>query len=286
MSDVLKHDRGIPLFRSPFQKIMHLYHRADVSVDTVLEIVETDAWLTARYLKLANSAAFSPGESIRSVKEALIRIGLEEVCRLASLLAIMDTCHFFRSDWNRPRWQQFWFHTLLTARLTERLAVAYAPLTGKEYLSGVLHDVGKLFWRRFFRSEFEAVEKMAEEDSSISFTEIEYKQYQTTDAEIGSALAERWKFHPEIVQAIRFSPDPSLHPNWGAIPPSSNCLLPVCIHIAKVAAKQEQVDFFNVKELASFSLLHDFHVLGRIGMNLERERTMADLLIQHIMEES
>jgi len=198
------------VFSSTALKLIDAANRVDLDMGTIAEIVKLDPGLTAKYLKLANSVWFR-GRSIMSVEDALIRIGLREVRRLASTIGVMDVLSLFRTGTRgrpiNPRieveWEMFWLHSILTARLTESLAASYRAVVGKEYLAGLLHDVGKLFMGRYFHPQFESAMTRALEKGCGLF-ETEEELFDTTHAEIGWALCEKWRLHPEVARAIRF----------------------------------------------------------------------------------
>lgn len=69
------------------QLLAELNH-AEPHTDTLVELIEQDPTLTYRLLRIVNSAALSHGNRISSVREALVLLGLDELRKWVSLLAL------------------------------------------------------------------------------------------------------------------------------------------------------------------------------------------------------
>src|SRR5689334_16417778 len=100
MLRVIQRDPSVPAFSATAQKLLELCRQEDPSMDQISEVVELDPRLTAKYLRLANSPAFLTAETISCVEDALVRIGMNEVRKLASFIAVIDVCHHFHKPHN------------------------------------------------------------------------------------------------------------------------------------------------------------------------------------------
>ncbi len=228
----MKKDSMVPAFSSAAERLNELVSQ-EAPLKEIAEVVNLEPGLAAKVLRLSNSAAFG-GKSIQHIDEALFRIGVKEIRKLAMAIGVMDRVSHLRVKVN---WNLFWMHNLLTARLTEIIANTYRPPTGREYLAGLMHDIGKLFLEHHFAQDFEAIMLRAMERSCGMFA-AENQLYDITHAEVGSMLCEKWGLHQEIVRAIRFHHDPSSpfckDPNH----PEDEHLLAACICLADALANR------------------------------------------------
>jgi putative nucleotidyltransferase with HDIG domain len=284
----LEHDSVVPSFSIAAPKLMSLIN-ADAGMEEIGEVVKLEAGLTSKVLRLANSVAFG-GKSIKSIDEALMRIGIVELRRLAMAIGIADRVSHLKV---KVDWNMYWLHCLLTARVTEVLAAAYRELSGKEYLAGLLHDVGKLFLEHHFPKDFEAAIFRAMERGSGMY-EAEKQLYDTNHAEVGSLLCEKWGLHKEIVRGIRFHHEPASPFNKDQNNPEEERLLATCICVADALANMckaniqgaQKFDGIELEGLPGWNLLQEMPARGTIDLNLELEIQKAQDSISALMGEA
>lgn len=116
----------------------------DESYRTISEIIAVDTALVARVLALANSALYRPDAPIRSVEQALLRLGLRRFHTLLLTAALRQLLFELGGD----QWQQlrdFWRHSLTTALTAKALATLTRYQEPDEaFMLGMLHNVGEL----------------------------------------------------------------------------------------------------------------------------------------------
>jgi putative nucleotidyltransferase with HDIG domain len=79
-------------------------------------------------------------------------------------------------------------------------------------VAGLLHDIGKVILTLEFAKEYEAAMGEAQE-KRISIFEAEKNQFNATHADVGSWLAEKWRFPRNLVEVIEFHHRPALAKN-------------------------------------------------------------------------
>lgn len=128
-------------------KALQLLRSANVSLPAVASILENDPLVSARILRLSNSAAYAARESAISVSQAVSRLG---VATLEAMLIEVSASGVFASK-NKEinaACQQLWEHSLATGVVSRDLALLVFGQAGHEFaqtafLSGLLHDIGK-----------------------------------------------------------------------------------------------------------------------------------------------
>jgi putative nucleotidyltransferase with HDIG domain len=264
--------KDIPAFSATTQRLMDTVGQRYVTFSELAEVVRLDPGLASKYLRLANSAMFG-GQNITDISHALLRLGFDEIRRLATGVEVIDRLSHLceQIDWN-----QFWLHSLLTAQLTERLANAYQPMSGKEYVAGLLHDVGKLFLQKYYPQQFNSV-IMHSVKTGCSLFDAEIQFLGVTHPELGSALCEKWRLHEEITHSIRFHHEPDkLRPNGDAAKRGMS-LLATCIcvgdSLAKVCdqrAKEGQpLSNADLTSIPEWIFLAHFTPRAQLDLNLE-----------------
>ncbi len=128
--------------RVPQQVIAAIQDPGTTSEDLALMINE-DAALTMRVLKLANSVAFGSRQPTSDLKLACSRLGMRNLTNIAQVVA---HAHLFRVG--NPAFETLmcrqWEHAVATARLAEVLALPSGGVLPRTvFLSGLVHDIGK-----------------------------------------------------------------------------------------------------------------------------------------------
>jgi signal transduction histidine kinase len=110
----------------------------------VSRIMTTDTALVARVLSLANSALYRSDPPIRSVEQALLRLGTHRFQTLLLTSALRQLLF----DLGGNEWQQlrdFWRHSLTTALTARALAtLTRYPDPDEAFLLGMVHNIGEL----------------------------------------------------------------------------------------------------------------------------------------------
>ncbi len=142
----------LPPANSPRGKLWDIVNSPDSSINDCEEVILLDSALTSRIFRVANSAAM--GLSVENISQAILRLGFSRVREQAFNATIFDQY----SSWSLPpEWDLFWLRNIFVARCCERVAAAYTPTDGSEYLTGLIHDMGWLFLASYFPHEFTAL---------------------------------------------------------------------------------------------------------------------------------
>jgi putative nucleotidyltransferase with HDIG domain len=122
--------------------------------------------------------------------------------------------------------QIFWKHSLAVGLAAKALAASAGLNPDHAFTAGLLHDIGRLVLVTCFPDHYRTVvENRAKSDDFLVAREREELGFDHAD--VGAALAKRWKFSPEVSEAVR-----AHHQPWrpDALP------LVALIHVADVTA--------------------------------------------------
>ena len=105
-------------------------------------IIGGDRSLSKVVLRIAASAANRPAVPITSLQHAVSWLGLNEVTNIAFTLALQGRLLHVPGQQGRAR--RLWRHALASALWSRQLALLLEVETGPHYLSGLLHDIGRI----------------------------------------------------------------------------------------------------------------------------------------------
>ncbi len=164
-------------------------------------VVSADPALSARMLRVANSAAYRRSREVTSVQEALVVLGFVQARNIAISTAITgaypaDSLHaLFRID-------AFWRHSLAVAFRASDLAGQAKRLdVPSAFTAGVLHNIGRM---AMFHADPAGLDQAIAEAirSERSIEEVERELLGYDHAELGGLLAEQWNLPADIAAAI------------------------------------------------------------------------------------
>jgi putative nucleotidyltransferase with HDIG domain len=190
---------SLPTFPENITKIQELCSQKDVSIETVASMIRVDPSLTAELLKLANSADFYGGKRIETITEAIMRVGLKNI---KSLLIVASSRKIL--DERYKKFEQVWDHCNKVAFYARFIAIdrGYSSLADTVFMSGLLHDIGKIVLLSTERDLVEIIAEIIENRELITTTILEEVTLGISHTTIGRLTAEKWNFPEYLISTI------------------------------------------------------------------------------------
>lgn len=180
------------------------------SVDDFSRIIETDVDLTARLLRLANSAYYGFPQRLGTVSEVILLIGVQQLHDLVTGTLVID---FFKGiSPNRVTMESFWRHSLscgVAARVLARHRKD--PFPERMFVAGLLHDIGRLVIYMKMPAQAEAIFSLYK-PGTHPLSAAERHVLGVDHAEIGGALLRHWRFPEYLEIAVRHHHEPAAAP--------------------------------------------------------------------------
>jgi len=188
-------------------EILRASREDNLSVNQLLPIIEKDPPLAMKVLKIANSAYYGLKKDVKSLRHAIVIIGMRELSNIAvSFSVIKDLSHDVGDD--HISWKQFWKHSVACGYVAQLIVEELEISTRSNvYTLGLLHDIGKLVLYRIDPEGYiEAIElKKSRECSSA---DAEKEVFGVTHSDVGFWIAEKWKMSEDVISAIGYHHHP------------------------------------------------------------------------------
>ncbi|RMD81172.1 MAG: HDOD domain-containing protein [Lentisphaerae bacterium] len=198
---VLQKITEVPALPTAATQVLQAIQDPDVDITKLVRIIELDQSLTSNLLKLVNSALFSAGRKIGSVKEAVTRLGLRQISRLvvASAIAPMTNIEIVGYDLEPGL---LWRHSIRVAFAVNHLSdILSFPHDDEAFTAGILHDIGKIILGTFLQINAQKIIEHAYGEI-ISFDQAERELLGIDHAETGAALLRHWQIPESIVKPV------------------------------------------------------------------------------------
>ncbi|RUP35658.1 MAG: HDOD domain-containing protein [Curvibacter sp.] len=168
-------------------------------------IVGSDVTLSIAVLSLVNSAHFGLNRRIDNIEQAVGVLGLQQLTHLTMAVAMRNA-----SSFKNMKLERFWDASDKRAKLMVRLCRGVRSVNPNlAQAMGLFCDVGiPLLMQRF--PEYIETLRLANQESTHSFTELEFERHGMDHARIGAMMARAWGLNDTLVKAIQH------HHNEGA----------------------------------------------------------------------
>ena len=183
--------------------LMDLLDDPNTGAPQINRVMARDPALASKILKLVNSAYYGLSNRVSSLNQAIVILGFKTVKSIALSASVMGLfkTHAEKGTFDRSL---FWKHSIASAcvaRLVARKQKGADPEAA--FSAGLLHDIGKLVLDQYLPVDMESIVGIAQKDKS-DFISAERKVLETTHAEIGRWVAEKWGLPKELVGAIGY----------------------------------------------------------------------------------
>jgi HD-like signal output (HDOD) protein len=134
----------LPVLPELAQKVRLLMADDSCSFETVADLVELEAGMSARILQVANSPIYAGLERIRNLQQAVGRLGLRETLNIVQAVIAQNLFSSQAREFQHLL-KDLWIHSICTAYSNENIAQKLNIENSKDFfMMGLLHDVGKL----------------------------------------------------------------------------------------------------------------------------------------------
>jgi HD-like signal output (HDOD) protein len=185
--------RDLPVMPEVAAKVVNLTEgRLEISFKELETIIKVDPGLTAKILKIANSALYARQREIKNLQTAITLLGFKNI---KSLVLLVTASSFFPRMRKSGFYASYWRHCILSAFLSRTLAVRCArnDVAEEAFIAGLLHDIGQAVLFNASSEQYaQAME--AEKLGALTLETIEEQMFGANHREIGGALLKKWNF--------------------------------------------------------------------------------------------
>jgi HD-like signal output (HDOD) protein len=208
-------------------RLTQLLESPDSTNGAIGEVIVNDPALTARLLKLANSAFVGVPRKIETVSQAISLLGRNAVRDLILATSVAST---FRGI--PPQWvdmERFWLNSIACGVIARSLAFRCKMFENEPlFVAGLLHNVGRLVFYSCRPDQYRQVLELSGRNQD-AIDAAEQRIFGFTHAELGAALLKYWKLPERLQMAVAHK----LAPNQAPPAHRKNAAL---IHVASTLA--------------------------------------------------
>ena len=225
---IQRHIFDLPTLPAPLDALSEVMNDPKANVEDAARVISADQASAFKVLKFVNSAYFGMPRRVDSISRAIVIMGFEEVRNLILASSVIDS--FSDVDDSSPfRPKEFWSHSIAVGLLSRMIGSESGfKKTENFFVSGILHDVGKLVLFLAAKEKFCEAQELAQSEGRLARdTEVEVLGMDHSQA--GALLADRWRVPEPIKNVIR-------HHHHGTLPGTRDALVSA-VHVSDVVAR-------------------------------------------------
>ncbi len=194
--------KDLPVVPEVATKILKLAEdNLDISFKELESIIRMDPGLTAKILRIANSALYARQKEITNLQMAITLLGFKNI---KSLVLLVTASNMFSNMRKTSFHDYFWRHSLITGFIARSISQRCGKASKAEevFLSGLLHDIGQA---AFFSYDKEGYLKILERrrNGEASLEALENEYFGLDHRDVGGAILEKWNFPDMYVDTAR-----------------------------------------------------------------------------------
>lgn len=194
------------------------------------DIISQDPSLTARLLRVVNSAFYGFPSQIDTISMAITVLGTRQLRDLVMTTSVIN--RFRDIPTNVIDMENFWCHSLTSALAAKNFA-NHMKISNSErlFVAGLLHDIGKLVMYITLPDPSRQVIEVAGEPQ-VDSSHVEEAIFGFTHSQVGAELLRQWKLPESLIEPVAFHHTPAsanVYPQEVAI-----------VHLANIIANDIQ----------------------------------------------
>ncbi|MET0595589.1 MAG: HDOD domain-containing protein [Polyangiaceae bacterium] len=183
----------LPVMPEASALLISMTSNEDCTIQELSDVVQRDPLLAAHLLRIANSALYSPAYPSSSLRQAIQRLGMRELRRVAVTIAT-QTKVFRLRGWESEV-EELLLHSLTTALYASEIANTVRVGDEEAFLGGLLHDVGHPV-------VLQGLAEMQKTDNLDIPRAVMLELADQHHTNVGSRLVEQWGLSPRLAEVI------------------------------------------------------------------------------------
>ncbi len=250
--DGVDHLEPLPI---TLQKLVSALQDENIDMREVADIVEYDGAVAANILKVANSSAYAGRVHVKQVRDAVMRLGtttLLDISMGSYLRSLQVSAPLYDLTEN-----DLWLHSAAASLAVKALIKESGNrrIPAVANIAALVHDIGKLIMVRYLTANVDQIWAQAQQ-SGCAFVEAERALFGCDHAEVGGAMARKWNFPTQIVDAIE---------QHHAVSPQGDDLTVDAVMLANLVAKSVgaglgaegmnlRIDFYTIRQRVGLTI--------------------------------
>ena len=200
----------VPALPDLYVKLRDLVNSPSGTSQKAAELIAKDPALVMKVLKTVNSPAYGLRQQVSRLDQAVTLLGFNEVTNLVLAATVLKQFPVRPGD-RLLNLKKFWEHSIGVAVMARVVMKHSRKIFGtnaeEAFISGLIHDVGKLMLYQSFPKEFTEAMNLCRTEQ-LTMVLAEERVFGFTHQDLGAYVADAWGFSRNMVKAIELHNTP------------------------------------------------------------------------------
>jgi len=189
------------------QEIQDMMNSPDATASEIAKIIQKDTAIAINLIKASNSSYYGGVETIKDVKMAINRLGLDQTSSLVTEI-VNKGLYETKGSFLKPVMDQLWKHSLVVAYLARQIAGKVRSVKPEQaFVKGLVHDIGATLLIKnideiMAKGENKTEQERLIKENNASIEEV-IKSVFEVHGSFGGTLFESWNFGKDFVDVAR-----------------------------------------------------------------------------------
>jgi putative nucleotidyltransferase with HDIG domain len=212
--EIISQVKDLPVVSETARKLTRLLSEPDTHREELIQTLRCDNVMTAKLLRVCNSAHTGLSSRVGSIDQAVLLLGDNAIYRMVCAIGFGGAMGFAMPG-HAVEANGLWGHSLSTGMGAEYLTEieAYGEFQPSiAFTAGLLHDIGKLVLNQILTPKWRAEIRTRISEDAHSRVEAEKIVLGADHAEIGACLLQEWCLPEVIVESVANHHAPIIQP--------------------------------------------------------------------------
>lgn len=244
-----------------FYRVNEMVESSTAGMAQIGEVISQDPGLTARVLRMANSAMYGFSRKVDTVDRALTTIGTKQLRNLVLATSTIDAFDGIPNE--LVTMEDFWAHSIRCGCAAKLLAEnsGHKGMSDSLFVAGLLHDIGQLvIFSQLAEESHQLLTRAMEDVEETAISVYEHEVLGFDHAELGAELVAHWHLPELFAITIRYHHRPE-----DADTLQAECAI---VHIANSVAVLAELDSTDISETDAPPIQREAWQIAQLDENI------------------
>ena len=200
----------VPTLPSTVLRVMQMIEDPLCSTADLAGVITADPAMSAKVLRLSNSAYYGFRQKISNIPQAVTLLGFATLKNALLSAAVFDL--FRLSATTGFDMAALWKHSVAVATAAKLVAKRVRfPNAEKAFTAGLLHDIGKIMIARYLPASLATIAQVVR-DEQLAMYDAEARTIGLPHSGFGAWVMSRWSLPSPLIEAVEFHHHPTQAP--------------------------------------------------------------------------
>ena len=194
LAEHFKDGVDLPVLPDTSMEVLSLCSDGGCDAQLLSERISRDQSLAGHVLRVSNSTAYAPKESIVSLQQAVSRLGLSTIQEIA--IAVSLNARVFQAPGWGVKIREMWIHSAAAGIYAKEVARLLRQNVESAFLCGLLHDVGRPV---VLQALIDITKQRTDAPIPVGIAEAGMNEFH---AEVGAMIIQSWKLADWLIESV------------------------------------------------------------------------------------